>query len=183
MQIAYELGTKLKRSICEHLHWNNPLLLLYMDVCIDTTPLFGCIHSLIDPPPSPKCKRNNWIPPIFIKDTQHLNFIKGNRIWKLIYKVKYIGQINGGLSMFIKNSRIRFFKNYLVWLWTIGKNQYFNVKDPLIILMTFIFLSCLEKTYDNEKRTRENSKPCESRMSLCLRLPVLLSRIQKCSFE
>ena len=49
--------------------------------------------------------------------------------------------------------------------------------------MTFIFLSSPEKAHDNEKRSCENSKPCESRMSLCLRLSVVPSRIQKCSFE
>ena len=115
--------------MCEHLRWNNPLFLLYMNVCIDTTPLLGCIHILIDPHPSPKCKRNNWIPlSIFIKEPQHLNFIKRNRIWKLVYKVKYIGEINGGLIMFIENSRIRFFKNYLVWLRTIWKESIFQCK-------------------------------------------------------
>ena len=85
--------------------------------------------------------------------------------------------------MFIGNSRIRFFK--IIWFdcEQYGKNQYFNAKDPLIILMTFIFLFCHEKAHDKEKRSRENLKPCESRMSLCLRLPVLPSRIQRCCFE
>ena len=34
-----------------------------------------------------------------------------------------------------------------------------NVTNPLIIPMTFIFLSCHEKACDNEEFCRENSKP------------------------
>ena len=41
------------------------------------------------------------------KGTQPFDFLKPSIIWKLAYKVKCIGQINGGL-MFFQNSRIRF---------------------------------------------------------------------------
>ena len=47
---------------------------------------------------------------IFSKGKQPFDFIKRNVIRKLAYKVKYIGQINGGLIMFFANSRIRFLK-------------------------------------------------------------------------
>ena len=91
--------------------------------------------------------------------------------------------MNGGLSMFIENSRIRFFKNYLVWLWTIWKESIFQCQRSTDNSNDFYDLSCHEKAHDNEKRSCENSKLCESRMSLCLRLSVVPSRIQKCSFE
>ena len=45
---------------------------------------------------------------ILSKGTQPFDFIKPNVISKLTYKVKYISQINGGLIMFFRDSRIRF---------------------------------------------------------------------------
>ena len=45
---------------------------------------------------------------IFSKGTQPFDFIKCNIIRKLAGKVKFISQINGGLTMFFGNSRITF---------------------------------------------------------------------------
>ena len=46
----------------------------------------------------------------FRKGTQPFDFMKRNIIRKLATKVKYVSQINRGLIMFFRNSRISFFK-------------------------------------------------------------------------
>ena len=62
---------------------------------------------------------------IFSKGTEPFDYTKSNIIWKLTFNIKYINQINGGLILFFKNSRIFFF-NWLVWLWTIWKVSIFK---------------------------------------------------------
>ena len=47
---------------------------------------------------------------IFSKGSQPFDFIKRNVFRKIAYKVKCIGQMNGGLILHCRNSRIRFFK-------------------------------------------------------------------------
>ena len=61
----------------------------------------------------------------------HSHLIQKFIIQKLVYKVKWISQINGGLFMFLGNLRIRFFK----WVGSIVNNmerintkkEYFNI--------------------------------------------------------
>ena len=76
--------------------------------------------------------------------------------------------------MFFRYSRVRFFE--ISWrdcedLWkqssqekeTININQlsyYLNVKDPCIIPLIFIFLSCRKKVYDYKELSPENLKFC-----------------------
>ena len=61
---------------------------------------------------------NKFLCSIIRKGAQPFDFIKGNAIRKLAYKVKYISQSNGGW-MFLGNSRIRSFLNLLAQLWII----------------------------------------------------------------
>ena len=56
---------------------------------------------------------------LFSKATQPSDFIKPNVIRKLAYKVKYIGQINGGLIMFFRK-----FENSWLDCEKYGMNQY-----------------------------------------------------------
>ena len=56
---------------------------------------------------------------LFSKATQPSDFIKPNVIRKLAYKVKYIGQINGGLIMFFRK-----FENSWLYCEKYGMNQY-----------------------------------------------------------
>ena len=87
-----------------------------VNVCINITPLppvCMCLHFDGTAPPlimnviieNPRCS-------IFSKDTYLVtfNFIEHNVIQKLVYKVKYISQINGALIMFFGNSQIYFLK-------------------------------------------------------------------------
>ena len=47
-------------------------------------------------------------------------------------------------------------------------SYYFNINDPLIIPLVFIFLSCCEKTHVNKELSRENLKTChESQIMTC----------------
>ena len=65
---------------------------------------------------------------ILSKATVPVDFIKPNIIKKLANKVKYIGQINGGLIMFFfQEFKNKIFLKYLAQLWTI-KNQWKNWK-------------------------------------------------------
>ena len=135
MQLACGLGPKFQKNIC-------------VNVCTDITPLppvfILSLNVIIEYPHS-----------IFSKDTQPFNFIKCNIIWKLVYKVKCISQINGGLIVLFENSRIRFFLK-ISWL---NWYQYLNLTNLLIIPMIIIFLSCHEKAHSNRKFSSENSKP------------------------
>ena len=72
---------------------------------------------------------------IFSKGTQPFDFTKHNLIRELAYKVKYIIQINRGLIMFFRNSRITFFK--ISWLncGQYGKNHYKEKEDNQHISM------------------------------------------------
>ena len=113
LQVTYGLGTKfLKKCMCKCLHWHN------------SPPPVMCEHSLWHNPILPVCMQSHFdgSPPplsaniiieypcnIFSKDTKPFNFIKRNVIWKLVYKIKYVSQIKGGLNMFFGNLRIRFF--------------------------------------------------------------------------
>ena len=98
------------------------------------------------------------------KATQPVYFIKPNVIRNLAYKVKYISQTNEHLIMFSEiqeydflklivsvvknmeriNSRKRNTVNNSVFKMLLYLSYYLNVRIPLIILLTFIFLSCRE---------------------------------------
>ena len=47
-------------------------------------------------------------------------------------------------------------------------SYYFNINDPLIIALIFIFLSCCEKAHVKKEFSRENLKTChESQIMTC----------------
>ena len=52
LQVAYRLGTKLKKVKCKRSHWHNssPSAFIFMRLHFDRPPLH------------PKCERNNWMP-------------------------------------------------------------------------------------------------------------------------
>ena len=101
---------------------------------------------------------------LICKATQPVYFIKPNVIRNLAYKVKYISQTNEDLIMFSEiqeyeflkliisivknmeriNSRKRNTVNNSVFKMLLYLSYYLNVRIPLIILLTFIFLSCRE---------------------------------------
>ena len=113
---------------------------------------------------------------IFGKDTQPFDFIKPNKIQKLAYKVKYIGQINGGWSCFFQNF---FFENFFKISWLnceqYRKNQYkkkehnqqSNVQSAMITFLLFKYHRSIDNSIDflsfilswKGSRCLENTKP------------------------